>query len=78
MDAYERVIELAKRRGFIWSSLELYGGVAGLYDYGPLGAALKHNMESLWRRMYCTEEGFYEIESSILGVEDVFLASGHL
>ncbi len=78
MDAYERVMELAKRRGFIWSSLELYGGVAGLYDYGPLGAALKHNMESLWRRMYCTEEGFYEIESSILALEDVFLASGHL
>lgn len=78
MDAYERVMELAKRRGFIWGSLELYGGVAGLYDYGPLGSALKHNIESMWRRMYCTEEGFYEIEASTIGLEEVFTASGHL
>ena len=37
-DKYEQVIELAKRRGFLWGSFELYGGTAGFYDYGPLGA----------------------------------------
>jgi glycyl-tRNA synthetase len=41
MDMYEKVIELARRRGFIWPAFELYGGAAGFYDYGPLGAPLK-------------------------------------
>ncbi|MGZ4852887.1 MAG: hypothetical protein ACXV3D_06835, partial [Halobacteriota archaeon] len=41
----ERVLELAKRRGFLWPSYEIYGGVAGLWDYGPFGAMLKHRVE---------------------------------
>jgi glycyl-tRNA synthetase len=41
MDKYEKVFELAKRRGFLWNSFELYGGSRGFYDYGPLGSTLK-------------------------------------
>ncbi|MFQ6119871.1 MAG: hypothetical protein ACE5KE_08290 [Methanosarcinales archaeon] len=59
IDQYEQVIELAKRRGFIWNSFELYGGTAGFYDYGPLGATLKRRIEDIWREIYVIGEGFY-------------------
>jgi len=75
---YERVIELAKRRGFLWSSFEIYGATAGFWDFGPLGAILKKRVEDVWRELYVIGEGFFEIESPTVGVEDVFGASGHL
>jgi glycyl-tRNA synthetase len=42
------VMELAVRRGFLWPSYEIYGGVGGFYDYGPLGATLKKKVEEVW------------------------------
>jgi len=78
MDRYEQVIELAKRRGFLWNSFELYGGTAGFYDYGPLGSTLKRRIEQIWRDLYVIHEGFMEIETPTIGMEDVFAASGHL
>ena len=48
-DKYGKIVELAKRRGFFWPSFEIYGGVAGFYDLGPLGALLKNNIVQLWR-----------------------------
>ncbi len=78
MDVYEKLMELARRRGFIWSSNELYGGLAGFYDYGPLGAALKRRLETLWREFYVVREGFSEIEVPTIGAEEVFVASGHV
>jgi glycyl-tRNA synthetase len=77
-DKYEQVLELAKRRGFIWNSFELYGGTAGFYDYGPLGAMLKRRIENIWRDIFVINEGYYEIESPTIGIEDVFIASGHV
>ena len=77
-DKYEQVIELAKRRGFLWNSFELYGGTAGFYDYGPLGAMLKRRVENIWREIFVINEGYYEIESPTIGIEDVFIASGHV
>jgi glycyl-tRNA synthetase len=77
-DKYEQVLELAKRRGFLWSSFELYGGTAGFYDYGPLGAMLKRRVENIWRDIFVINEGYYEIESPTIGIEDVFIASGHV
>jgi len=77
-DKYEQVLELAKRRGFIWNSFELYGGTAGFYDYGPLGAMLKRRVENVWRDIFVINEGYYEIESPTIGIEDVFIASGHV
>lgn len=77
-DKYELVLELAKRRGFLWNSFELYGGTAGFYDYGPLGAMLKRRVEDVWRDIFVINEGYYEIESPTIGIEDVFIASGHV
>jgi glycyl-tRNA synthetase len=77
-DVYERVFQVAKRRGFLYPAFEIYGGVAGFYDYGPLGAALKANMEELFRRVWVTEEGCAEINCPSVTPEDVFIASGHV
>ncbi|VVB94002.1 Proline--tRNA ligase [uncultured archaeon] len=72
------MLELAKRRGFIWNSFELYGGTAGFYDYGPLGAMLKRRVENIWRDIFVINEGYYEIEAPTIGIEDIFIASGHV
>ncbi len=76
-DIYDQLLELAKRRGFLWNSFELYGGSAGFYDYGPLGAMLKRRIENIWREVFVINEGYYEIESPTIGIEEVFIASGH-
>ena len=78
MDKYEKVFELAKRRGFLWNSFELYGGSRGFYDYGPLGSTLKRRIEQTWREFYVIQEGHMEIECPTIGIEDVFVASGHV
>jgi glycyl-tRNA synthetase len=78
MDKYEKVFELAKRRGFLWNSFELYGGGRGFYDYGPLGSTLKRRIEQIWREFYVIQEGFMEIECPTIGIEEVFVASGHV
>ncbi len=72
------VMELARRRGYIWPAFEIYGGIAGFYDYGPLGSALKANIESLWRNYYVIGEGFAEINCPSVTPEAVFIASGHV
>ncbi|NQE46079.1 Glycine--tRNA ligase [ANME-1 cluster archaeon GoMg2] len=77
-DRKDEVAELALRRGFLWQSFEIYGGAAGFYDYGPLGALLKRGVEAEWRRFYCIGEGFYEIEATTIAPRDIFEASGHL
>jgi glycyl-tRNA synthetase len=77
-DIYENVMELAKRRGFLWPSAECYGAVAGFVDYGPLGAMMKRNIENLWRRFYVIREGYYEIECPTVGTEAIYIASGHV
>jgi len=75
---HEEVMELAKRRGFIWPSFEIYGGVAGFYDFGPLGALLKNKIIQKWREFYVVREGFFEIDSPSVVPEDVLKASGHV
>ncbi|HJJ42340.1 MAG TPA: glycine--tRNA ligase [Methanocorpusculum sp.] len=77
-DTYEKVIELAKRRGFVWPSAEIYGSVAGFIDYGPLGAMMKRRIENIWRRFYIVQEGYYEIECPTVGIEPIYVASGHV
>jgi glycyl-tRNA synthetase len=78
LDLHEKVMQLATRRGFLWPSYEIYGGLRGFYDYGPLGASVKKRIEDAWRRTYCVGEGFLEISSPTVGPEEVYLASGHL
>jgi glycyl-tRNA synthetase len=69
---------LLKRRGFFWPSFEIYGGVAGFYDLGPLGTQLRNNIESVWRDMFVLSEGFSEIDCPSITPEVVFKHSGHL
>lgn len=77
-DIYDKVIELAKRRGFVWPSSECYGAVAGFIDYGPLGAMMKRKIENLWREFYVLREGYFEIECPTIGPEAIYVASGHV
>jgi glycyl-tRNA synthetase len=77
-DIYEKVMEVARRRGFVWPSSEIYGSIAGFIDYGPLGAMMKRNVENLWRSFYVFQEGYYEIECPTVGTEAIFVASGHV
>ena len=75
----EKVVELAKRRGFFFVSSEIYGGVAGLYDYGAMGTILKRKLENAWRKYFLgLDENFFEIETANIMPEKVFEASGHL
>jgi glycyl-tRNA synthetase len=73
----EGIVELTLRRGFLWQAFEIYGGAAGFYDYGPLGARLKRQIEAVWRDFY-TRERFYEIETTSIAPGEIFGASGHL
>jgi glycyl-tRNA synthetase len=77
MDPQE-ILSLCKRRGFLWPAYDIYGGVGGLFDYGPLGTALKTNIENYWRKLYVLGEGFQEIQCPTVAPEPVFKASGHL
>ena len=72
------VISLCKRRGFIFQSGELYGGLQGVYDYGPLGVELKNNLKSAWWSANIYErDDIVGIDSSILSHKLVFHYSGH-
>lgn len=74
----EDVMNIAKKRGFLWSSFEIYSGVAGFFDYGPLGSILKNKIMEKWREYYLIGEGFYEIESPTIMPEEALKASGHV
>ncbi|UPM43615.1 glycine--tRNA ligase [Halocatena salina] len=74
----ERLVELAKRRGFFFPASGAYGGTAGFYVYGPQGAALKRNLIESWREQFLTREGHMEIDAPTVMPESVFEASGHL
>lgn len=67
-----------KRRFFYGPAFSLYGGVAGLYDYGPAGCAMKANMVNYWRNHFVVEENMLEVESTMLTPEYVLKASGHV
>ncbi len=75
----EKVVNLCKRRGFVFPSSEIYGGFASTWDYGPLGIELKRNIrESWWRYMVTSRENVVGLESAILMHPRVWEASGHI
>ncbi|MCL6500518.1 MAG: glycine--tRNA ligase [Candidatus Pacearchaeota archaeon] len=79
IEKLDKITNLAIKRGFFWPTAEIYGGKAGFYSYGHLGKSVKNKFESLWRSHFIKEgENFYEIESSAILPEPVFVASGHL
>jgi glycyl-tRNA synthetase len=74
----DTLVALAKRRGFIFQGSEIYGGLAGTYDYGPYGVLLKNNIKQLWWRHFITErEDMYGLDTAILMNARVWKASGH-
>ncbi len=75
----EQLISLCKRRGFIYQGSEIYGGLAGTWDYGPLGVALKNNIQNLWwKRFVLDREDMYGIDAAILMNQEVWKSSGHV
>ncbi|MFB6074044.1 MAG: glycine--tRNA ligase [Haloarculaceae archaeon] len=74
----DRLVELAKRRGFFFQTAGAYGGVSGFYTFGPQGAALKANLEDAWRERFAVREGNMEVDAPTVLPEPVFEASGHL
>lgn len=79
-DKTDLVMDLAKRRGFLWPAYEVYGGAAGFYDYGPLGATMKKRFEDLWRHIFVRTEAtpMAEIFCPRVTPEEVLVASGHV
>ncbi len=75
----EKIVSLCKRRGFIFQSSEIYGGINGFWDYGPYGTALKRAVEQLWwREMVEKRDNVVGLDSTIISHPKVWKASGHL
>lgn len=75
----EKIISLCKRRGFIYQGSEIYGGLAGTWDYGPLGVELKNNIQNIWwKRFVTSREDMYGVNAAILMNQDVWKATGHV
>src|SRR5947209_3025974 len=75
----EAIVSIAKRRGFVFPSSEIYGGINGFFDYGPLGVELKKNIRDCWwNDMVRRREDIVGIETSIIMHSKVWEASGHV
>lgn len=72
------VEDLLKRKFFYVPSFEIYGGSSGFYDFGPLGCAVKNNLEALWRSHFVLEEDMLEVGCTNLMISDVLKTSGHV
>ena len=74
----DKIVALCKRRGFLFQSSEIYGGINGFWDYGPLGAELKRNVKDLWWRSMTQERGdVVGLEATIIMHPKIWEASGH-
>lgn len=75
----EKIVSLCKRRGFVFPGSEIYGGLAGTYDYGHLGSLLKSNIQNLWwERFVDSRDNMYRVDAAILMNSKVWEASGHV
>ena len=75
----EKIVSLCKRRGFIYQSSEIYGGINGFWDYGPLGAELKRNVKELWwNTMTRQRDDVVGLEATIIMSPEIWKASGHV
>ncbi len=78
-DTMESLISLCKRRGFIFQGSEIYGGLAGTWDYGPLGVALKNNIKKIWwKRFVDDRDDMYAVDAALLMNPRTWEASGHV
>jgi len=75
----QKIVSLCKRRGFVFQSSDIYGGLRSAYDYGPMGVELKRNlMSEWWTAMVHRREDVVGLDASIIMHSDVWRASGHL
>jgi glycyl-tRNA synthetase len=75
----DEIVSLCKRRGFIYQGSEVYGGLAGTWDYGPLGVQLKKNILDLWWKTFVeNRDDMYGVDAAILMNQKVWQASGHV
>jgi len=78
-DLMEKIVSLCKRRGFIFQGSEIYGGLSGIYDYGPYGVDLRHNIKQyFWNKFITEREDIYAVSAAILMPAKVWEASGHV
>jgi len=78
-DILQKITALAKRRGIIFPNSEIYGGIGGFYDYGPVGVEMKNNLKRYWwRNIVDRRENVVGIDGSIITHPKVWEASGHL
>src|SRR3989338_3578522 len=78
MTTLDKIANLAKRRGFIFQDSEIYGGMSGFWDYGPLGLALKNNIKkSWWKRFVDSRSDIYPVETTTIMNPKIWIASGH-
>lgn len=79
MPDMDTIVSLCKRRGFVFQSSEIYGGIGGFWDYGPLGAELKNNIKRAWWKAMVQDRGdIVGIDASVIMNPDVWVASGHV
>lgn len=77
-NAMEKIVSLCKRRGFVFQDSEIYGGIGGFWDFGPLGVLLKNNIKHLWwKAVVLSRDDVYGFESTIISHPAVWKASGH-
>ncbi len=78
-DLMNKIVSLSKRRGFVFPSSEIYGGIGGFWDFGPLGVALKNNLKNWWwQKMVEERDDIYGLDSTIIHNPKVWEASGHI
>jgi glycyl-tRNA synthetase len=79
VDRLENIVSLSKRRGFVFPSSEIYGGLRASWDYGPLGVELKNNVKrQWWKSMVMGREDIVGLDSSVILAREVWEASGHV
>lgn len=77
-DLLDKIVSLCKRRGFVYPNSEIYGGIRGFYDYGPMGNLMKQNIKNLWWRFMLQEnDDIYSLDGTIITHPKVWDASGH-
>lgn len=78
-NSFEKIVALAKRRGFIFPGSDIYGGLANTYDYGPMGTELMRNIRNLWWETFIHKrDDMVGLESSLISHQDIWKASGHV
>ncbi|MHA1123100.1 MAG: hypothetical protein ACTSPC_09930 [Candidatus Heimdallarchaeota archaeon] len=74
----DKIQDVSFRRGIAYPTGEIYGGLSGAFDYGPLGTLMRLKLINFWREYFVKDENHFEVEGSLIIPEKVFEASGHL